>query len=85
MSMVNYTDPAAVTDMRADDVAPSYGRTVSGYGGKIPTRYRLRYAGRVRRVYVMVYGNSGSAYVVVNGSDLFLDSDTEHRLSEVSA
>ena len=81
MSALTYTDPAAVTDVTVDPAAPTYGRTVSGYGGKIPTRYRITYAGRSRRVYVMQYGNSGTAYVVVNGVDVILDTDTEHRLS----
>lgn len=76
---VTYTDPALVTGHRAT-VPPSYGRTASGYGPKIPTRHMLTYAGRERRVYVMQYGNSGSAYVVVSGVDVFLDTDTEHAL-----
>lgn len=73
------TDPALVTDRRVTD-RPTYGDTVSGYGGKIATRHMIRYAGRWRRVFVMQYGNAGSAYVVVNGVDTFLDTDTEHSL-----
>lgn len=73
------TDRALLTDIRVTD-SPSYGRTVSGYGGKIPTRYLVRYAGRWRRVYAMQYGNAGSVYLVVNGRDTFLDTDTEHAL-----
>lgn len=83
MSDITYTDPAAVTEVIAEPVAPTYGRSASGYGSKIPTRHKIRIGGRLRRVYVMLFGNSGSAYVVVDGVDTFLDVDTEHRLEEI--
>jgi hypothetical protein len=76
---VTYTDPTLVSDQRQTD-QPTYGHSASGYGGKIPTRHMLRYAGRWRRVYVMCYSNSGTAYIVVNGTDAVLDTDTEYRL-----
>lgn len=79
--MVTYTDPATVRQLIVDRDAPRYGQTVSGYGGKIPTRYRVRFSdGHTRRVYVMRYGNAGSAYVVIAGQDHFLDTNTEHEL-----
>lgn len=81
MTTLTYTDPHEVTTVGTTD-PPAYGRTASGYGAKIPTRFRIRYLGRWRRVYMMQYANSGSAYVVVNGQDVFLDSGTEHRLEE---
>lgn len=61
--------------------APRSGRTVSGYGSKIPMPYMVTLADdpagtRPRRVYCMVYSNSGSLYVVRRGQDVFL-SDTE--------
>lgn len=74
------TDHSLVLEIAIDENAPTYGRTVSGYGGKIPTSYRIRYTGKMRRVYVMQYGNSGSAYIVVNGQNVFLDSDTEYAI-----
>ena len=77
--MLTYTDPAKVTGARATDT-PIYGRTASGYGRKIPTRYMLHYAGRWRRVYVMQYGNAGAAYVEMRGRVHHLDTDTEHAL-----
>ena len=83
MSVV-YTDPALVTDTRQTD-QPTYGRTASGYGGKLPTRHMIRYADRWRRVYVMIYSNSGTAYVIVNGSVKVLDTDTEYALQEGNA
>jgi hypothetical protein len=78
--MITYTDPSLVSEVIVDDAAPRYGAGADGYGRKVPTRYRLRYAGRVRRVYMAVFGNAGSAYVVVGGEDRVLDTDTEHRI-----
>ena len=79
MSDLRYTDPALVTSTRQTS-QPAYGRTASGYGGKIPTSHMIRYAGRWRRVYVMIYSNSGTAYVIVNGENYIIDIDTEYRL-----
>jgi hypothetical protein len=67
-----------------DKTAPRYGMTVSGYGGKIPTVYRIKFNdNRIRRVYVMQYGNSGSAYVILGGYLAFLNSDIEHDLMKL--
>lgn len=72
-----------VESVTVDDRRPSYGATASGYRGKIPTRYRLKCTdGRTRRVYVMVYGNSGSAYVVRAGLDTFLSIDVETMIED---
>lgn len=78
---VEYTDPALVTGTRQTE-KPRYRGDASGYGGKIPTRHMVQYAGIWRRVYMMQYGNSGTPYVVVNGADRVLDIDTEYRLKE---
>ena len=78
---VKYTDLTLVTGQRQTD-QPAYGHTVSGYGGKIPTRHMIRYAGRWRRVYVMCYSNSGTAYVIVNGANLALDTYTQYALAD---
>lgn len=75
-----YTRPELVEDVK---VTPS--RFHHGYGAKVPTRYLVRYAGRWRRVYVMIYGSGGSPYVVVGGAVAHLDTDTEHRVSEAAA
>jgi hypothetical protein len=77
--MVEYTNPREVTGTRVTDT-PTYGRTVSGYGRKIPSRYMVRYLGVWRRVYFMQYANAGSAYVIVKGREVFLDTDTEYDL-----
>jgi hypothetical protein len=78
--MVTYTDPKMVTDTRTTE-APMYGRTATGYGSKLPTRYMVQYAGRWHRVYMAQWGNAGTAYIVHGGQDLVLDTATEHRFA----
>lgn len=81
--MITYTDPANVINVARDEKPPR-ARTATGYGGKIPTPYRIRYAtGRgVRwlRVYAAVWGNAGSVYILTRGARLVLDIDTEQRV-----
>lgn len=76
---VSHTDPAMVTDRKVT-ATPFYGKNADGYGSKIPTQHMIRYAGRWRRVYVMCYSNSGTAYIVVNGTNRILDTSTEYSL-----
>jgi len=78
MTTINYTDPALITDVRMTDTPRN--PYVYGYGRKVPTCWTIRYANRMRRVYVMQYGNAGTAYIRVRGRDLVLDTATEHRL-----
>lgn len=42
-------------------------KTRTGYGTKIPTTNMINLAGRMRRVYVDIYSNSGHTYVIVKG------------------
>jgi hypothetical protein len=79
---VEYTNADMVTDCKMTDT-PRYGRTLSGYGRKIPTRYMVRYGATWHRVYAAQYGNSASIYIVHGGSDLVLDTDTEYRLESM--
>lgn len=51
----------------------NYGQTTSGYGGKLPTQYMVMWLQRWRRVYVMQYSNSGSAYIIIGGQEVFVD------------
>ncbi len=77
---LRYLHPHAVTRIIVDDDAPR-NRSVSGYGGAIPTAYRVTLAdNRTRRVYAMCYGNSASFYVTVRGKRAHVDIDTEHAL-----
>ena len=77
--IMDYTDPKLVTDTKRTP-RPKTGQTVSGYGGKIPTNGMVRYAGRWHRIYVMLYSNHGTAYIVSKGKRLVLDVDTEHAI-----
>lgn len=87
--MVEYLNISDVLTARVDysggyDTADRRGR--SDYGRMLVSPYRLTpLDGRERRVYVMNYGNSGSAYVRMGGRELFLDSDTEHALARMHA
>jgi hypothetical protein len=69
---MQYLDPNQVTAVR--QTAPPPNRSRTGYGSKIPTSWMLEIDGRWHRVYVVVYSNSGSAYVTVRGKDLYLGS-----------
>lgn len=69
---VTYLNERDVQDVRQSK--PPLNRSRTGYGGKIGTSHELKIAGRWYRVYVMIYSNSGSPYVVVKGKNLFLGS-----------
>ena len=43
---------------------------VSGYGKKLPTNWMINYGGRMRRVYVDIWGNAGHGYIMVKGRKL---------------
>ena len=60
------TDEIEPANVRETDT-PHSGRTVSGYGSKLPTPYMIRIGSRWYRVYVACYSNAGSAYVTVAG------------------
>lgn len=38
-------------------------RNVTGYGTQIPTGYMVQWEGRWRRVYLVCFSNSGTAYI----------------------
>lgn len=46
--------------------------TASGYGAKIPTRYKVRFNNRLYRVYATCYGNASSTWIKANGCQLWL-------------
>lgn len=81
---IQYTDPALVTAVKIVP-APYSGRTATGYGGQIPTAYMIRYRRHWHRVYAAVYGNAAAIYIHSLGTDLYLDTDTEHSLWEAKA
>lgn len=55
---------------RWQDKGLSY--TASGYGSKIPTRWKIKYNGLWRRVYCRIYSNVGTCYVVINGESVIV-------------
>jgi len=44
--------------------------TATGYGGKIPTQYKVKHNGRLYRVYCAIFSNNGSLYIISKGSKL---------------
>ena len=87
MTAIRY---ATVTHIRSQAEPPAYGRTISGYGAKIPTRHMVRVLdvaqpNRWRRVYAVAYGNSPSLYITVEGQDLFLDATALNLLEASNA
>jgi hypothetical protein len=74
-----------VIDAKMTDT-PLSGQAIQGYGPKIPTGYMLRTRGpapKWRRVYVVNYGNAGSAYVVWNGANHYLSPGAELILETI--
>ena len=69
------------TDAKITETPRHYSAT--GYGRKIPTEYMLRIARRWHRVYVMNYGNAGSAYVLIKGETHFLSGSAELLLETI--
>lgn len=47
--------------------------TATGYGKRIPTRYMVRYNGKLRRVYVYQYSNVGTCYIGKLSDGLFVN------------
>ena len=85
-----HTDPARVTDIEYAPMPHHLAGlqwTASGYGRKLPSRWRVRYRHmddslRWHRVYVTLYSNAGTAWIGIGGKRLVLDIDTEHRLND---
>jgi hypothetical protein len=82
MSELNRLIAGRINDAKITE-AP-LNRSATGYGPKIPTRYMVRIGARWHRVYMMQYGNSGSAYVVLGGEDYFLSSGVEEILEHMA-
>jgi hypothetical protein len=66
-----YLAPSRVTAVKETPEPRNYSRT--GYGSKLPTCWMLQLDGkRWHRVYVVCFGNSGSAYVLSHGESHYL-------------
>lgn len=84
LTEIRYLNPRAITDVRMSSDRPWKGRTVSGYGGQIPTDYLITLNdGRTRRVLAMQYGNAASLYVRVGGKVAHLDTWAEGYLEDL--
>ena len=46
--------------------------TASGYGSRIPTRYMVRYNGKLRRVYCAIFSNAGTCYIGKRSDNLLI-------------
>lgn len=70
---VTYLDPKQVIGTR--QTKTPHTRSRSGYGSKLPTSWQLQLQDkRWRRVYVILWSNSGSAYIITKSGKLFLGS-----------
>ena len=47
--------------------------TATGYGNKIPTAYKVRHEGRLKRVYCRIFSNSGTLYIMSKGEKITVD------------
>ena len=58
--------------------------TASGYGKRIPSRRMVKLPGetRLRRVYVTVYSNSGSQWILIKGQRWYLGTWSAHKAEE---
>ncbi|URY12621.1 hypothetical protein [Shigella phage ESh21] len=69
--VLNFEDLQAEQHLLAWQVA-GLQKTATGYGKKIPTSWKVRYLGKLRRIYQDVYSNSGVSYIIVSGKKLHL-------------
>lgn len=66
---VHVRSPACIID-----AVPPRNPYASGYGRKIPTRYRVRTIDQKwRRVYVVCFSNVGTSYIIENGQPVIVD------------
>jgi hypothetical protein len=87
MRVLQHTDCSKVHSAAVDIVAP-LNRSVTGYGDKIPTRYKVKYGDTPRqlaawrRVYATCFSNVASIWIEFYGERLYLDASTEYMLSD---
>lgn len=81
MSELNRLIAGRVSDAKITEAPVN--RSVTGYGPKVPTRYMVRIGTRWHRVYMAQYGNSGSAYVRLEGEDFYLSNGVEEILEHM--
>jgi len=70
---MQYLNEADVTAVRQTDMPLQ--RTRTGYGSKLPTSWMIQLHKLYwHRVYVILWSNSGTAYIIVRGKKLYLGS-----------
>ena len=47
-------------------------QTSTGYGKKLTSRYKILFEGKLRRVYITQFSNSGSAWFLYKGEKIFI-------------
>lgn len=47
--------------------------TRSGYGSAIPTSYKVKHDGRLKRVYCSIFSNCGTLYIKSKGSKIIVE------------
>jgi hypothetical protein len=82
MSDLKHLQAGDVTAAKLTDT-PLSRQAIQGYGPKIPTGYMLQAGGKWRRVYVVNYGNAGSTYVLVHGTNHYLSPGAELILETI--
>lgn len=78
MSELAHLTAAMVVDAKVTEQPRQ--RTATGYGPKLPIDFMVKVGTRWYRVYVVNYGNAGSAYVVLKGQDYYLSTGVESLL-----
>lgn len=78
ISEVLYTTPGKIHSTWVNVLhkfvdAPKSGRTVTGYGSKLPTSHMLRINNRWRRVYAICYGNASTCFIMLNRMRYIVD------------
>lgn len=69
---------AALKDLVVDEpqwMQRGLSPTASGYGKKIPTRYKLRYNNRLHRIYGCCFSNVATTYIVSRNRTIIVDVD----------
>ena len=54
---------------------PKSGSTVSGYGKKLPTHYKVRFNNRLYRVYATCCSNTSTFFIMSNKKRIIVDWD----------
>lgn len=47
--------------------------TASGYGKKIPSPYKINFAGKLYRIYTTIFGGAGSSWFTAKGRKIYVD------------